>query len=152
MIPSGQALKLARSRSHAEPYLSAWCSDAHCADLCPNHVAGVWLHNCKAPAQCLQAQKWLGIKDAAKVLESAPEDENFTKPRPVGLGLGAKYLPHHKVPIRSSSSASLIRSVFSSYRPMFKPSPVQSVPLAGRSPDGRRRATTGQEVEACSCC
>ena len=45
----------------------------------------------------LQAQQWLGIRDAAQVLAAAPEDENFTNPRPVGLGLGAKYLPHHKV-------------------------------------------------------
>ena len=58
-------------------------------------------------ACCRQAQKWLGIRDAEQVLASAPEDENFTKPRPAGLGLGAKYLPHHKVTISLRSLATL---------------------------------------------
>lgn len=44
-----------------------------------------------------QAQQWLGINSAEKVLAETPVDHNFAKARPLGLGLGAKYLPHHKV-------------------------------------------------------
>ena len=55
------------------------------------------LHTTLTATRRPQAQKWLGVKDAAQLLAATPEDENFAQPRPVGLGLGAKYLPHHKV-------------------------------------------------------
>ena len=49
----------------------------------------------------LQAQRWLRLSDASQALQddtSLPED--FDKPRPLGLGLGAKVKPEqHKVPV-----------------------------------------------------
>ncbi|KAL3135844.1 hypothetical protein ABBQ32_007402 [Trebouxia sp. C0010 RCD-2024] len=42
-----------------------------------------------------QAASWLGISDPVKVLDGDPAMDAF-QPRPEGLGLGAKFLPHHK--------------------------------------------------------
>lgn len=43
---------------------------------------------------CPQAQKWLAKKSVKPNLEE--ELPELGKPRPVGLGLGASFLPHHK--------------------------------------------------------
>lgn len=43
-----------------------------------------------------QAATWLGISDPAKLLDDDPAATAF-QPRPEGLGLGAKFLAHHKV-------------------------------------------------------
>lgn len=42
-----------------------------------------------------QAASWLGISDPVKVLNDDPAMDAFQS-RPEGLGLGAKFLPHHK--------------------------------------------------------
>lgn len=42
-----------------------------------------------------QAASWLGISDPFEVLENDLGVDAF-QPRPEGLGLGAKFLPHHK--------------------------------------------------------
>lgn len=42
-----------------------------------------------------QAQKWLAKKGVKPSLED--ESPELGKPRPAGLGLGASFLPHHKV-------------------------------------------------------
>ncbi|DBB05519.1 TPA: hypothetical protein ACH3X1_012472 [Trebouxia sp. C0004] len=42
-----------------------------------------------------QAATWLGITDPAKLLDDDPAAAAF-QPRPEGLGLGAKFLAHHK--------------------------------------------------------
>lgn len=41
-----------------------------------------------------QAASWLGVSDPAKLLEDDPAAA--FQPRPEGLGLGAKFLAHHK--------------------------------------------------------
>ena len=44
-----------------------------------------------------QAATWLGISDPAKLLDDDPAAA--FQPRPEGLGLGAKFLAHHKASI-----------------------------------------------------
>lgn len=44
----------------------------------------------------LQVAGWLGISDATKVLEES-KDSELENGRRQGLGLGATYMPHHKV-------------------------------------------------------
>ena len=44
----------------------------------------------------IQAARWLGIPDPVKLLDEDSAAEAF-QPRPEGLGLGAKFLPHQKV-------------------------------------------------------
>ncbi|KAL0019292.1 hypothetical protein WJX79_004722 [Trebouxia sp. C0005] len=43
----------------------------------------------------VQAATWLGITDPGKLLDDDPAAAAF-QPRPEGLGLGAKFLAHHK--------------------------------------------------------
>ena len=75
VTPSGQALK----QVHRLPYVKLFNRTA-----CNNTLMGG------------QAASWLGISDPAKVLDEDPAADAF-QPRPEGLGLGAKFLPHHKV-------------------------------------------------------
>eukprot|EP00891_Asterochloris_glomerata_P007786 jgi/Astpho2/7786/Aster-x1462 len=42
----------------------------------------------------LQAASWLGVSNPEELLRT--EGTGFAAPRPEGLGLGAKFLPHHK--------------------------------------------------------
>ncbi|GAB4822539.1 hypothetical protein N2152v2_009585 [Parachlorella kessleri] len=50
-----------------------------------------------ASGQALKvAASWLGIEDPAAALEEEGGTLDLSQPRPQGLGLGAKYLPHHK--------------------------------------------------------
>jgi hypothetical protein len=58
-----------------------------------------------------QVQGWLGLEDVEKTLREAPVEELFEKPRPQGLGLGAKFLPHHKVQASPSTLSSLVRGL-----------------------------------------
>ena len=43
----------------------------------------------------MQAASWLGISNPEELLRT--EGTAFAAPRPEGLGLGANFLPHHKV-------------------------------------------------------
>lgn len=52
----------------------------------------------------LQAALWLGVSDPQKLLDEDPAASAF-QARPEGLGLGAKFLPHHKVIYRTLAEA-----------------------------------------------
>ena len=47
-------------------------------------------------ATVIQAASWLGVSDPVKLLDDDSAADAF-QPRPEGLGLGARFLPHHKV-------------------------------------------------------
>lgn len=62
----------------------------------------------------VQAQKWLNQKGLrADMAAQAVTDAEQDKPRPQGLGLGAAFLPHHKVcrQISRACVASPVRGV-----------------------------------------
>ena len=77
LVPSGQALKQVRTVLQ-----SCQC------------IQGI---SCLNTDGCYsQAAAWLGVSDPVKLLDEDPAAVAFL-PRPEGLGLGAKFLPHHKV-------------------------------------------------------
>ena len=54
-----------------------------------------------------QAQRWLGIKDLDAALTQTPDP--VLEPRPVGLGLGARFLPHNKAAALTAPLAKRLR-------------------------------------------
>lgn len=52
-----------------------------------------------------QVAGWLGVADVGEVMEQEGLNPEFEAGRTQGLGLGAKFLPHHKVRVLSSGGA-----------------------------------------------
>lgn len=100
----------------------------------------------------MQAASWLGVSNPEELLRT--EGTGFAAPRPEGLGLGAKFLPHHKVrgqpqmtfakPAGRNGSASLLAGK-SSYCPSGEEARQEVAPAGGWGQGGRHWNLPAQE-------
>ena len=81
-----------KSQNNDEPQLDnhALLKVSSCCVSLDRGVAH-WIRACTL----MQAASWLGVSNPEELLRT--EGTGFAAPRPEGLGLGAKFLPHHKV-------------------------------------------------------
>ena len=100
----------------------------------------------------MQAASWLGISNPEELLRT--EGTGFAAPRPEGLGLGAKFLPHHKVRTASSDAHRAYRwdkqngmlAGKSSYSASGEEARQEVAPTGGWIQAGRHRTLPAQEA------